>query len=198
MNNSNSRPCPTATVLATNKVLSRAEKPMSQNKGTSSILHLEFLFPSSSLSTWVCFGDPQCQISSLRLSSGMSRGVPAHQHRTKLRQQQFLAVSCRVLVLLPLDKHLCLSSYIRALQHHLHLWRSAWGTWLPPGVTETVESGFSHNSTWHKPTLQEDIPFPCPRVVLCQLLSHWTCGMSELIQAKTQRLASFPNVLVTS
>lgn len=63
-NNSNCRPSPTA-VLATNKVLSRAGKPMSQNKGTWSALHLEFPFPGSSLCTWIRFGDPQCQISSL-------------------------------------------------------------------------------------------------------------------------------------
>lgn len=103
----------------------QAGKPMSQDKGTQNSLHLELPFPGSSgaYAPSTCFADPQCQSSSIPLECARP-SLPVDREQNPA-SSIFLAISCRVLVPLPLNKHLC--STIPLLQYHPHIWRSTSG-----------------------------------------------------------------------
>lgn len=142
-------------MLVTNKILSRAKKPVTEQR------NWKHPPPGISFSRllsvhMVCFGDPQCQISSLPLLSGMSRAVPAPHHRTKPRQQQFLTISCRMLVPLSLDKHQHVAtspSHVEGcLGHSVHT-GSTWSLWLENQSSDTILPGINPHHGKTPPSL---------------------------------------------
>lgn len=145
----------------------------------------------------MCFGDPQCQISSLPLSSGRSRAVPPSDTEQSPGCSSSFSFSCFP----PLGQASMPTSYISTLQPHPHLWRRAWGTLctqLPPGVR--VQPQFYLAQT--HPTGRHPLPLPthgalCMAPALPPLPAPFpcTCGMSELTHAKTQCWLLFPMYL---